>query len=369
MSLPAKPSDQLWGCSIAVPMIGSGDLGFWIHVAGYVSGRWQQAAAVEFVEANRVVSVTPVRISRPDIAIFRPGERGVDLCGFYTLIDVRRLSPEFDLRLAAVLEDGSRVSIGSVRGRHRYHLAGDGRPAQGSAEPAPASESHREPSIPSIRDDLEGLILEALKDHAKEAAADTADDGSHLLADSETSLDDAETSVLDRIVLAGKTVLELGTGIGSRARAARARGAALVDGFEPNPDLVALARLLTAYHRTNRVFFHQQDDLLQDTGGQQYDIVLALSGFDMVRARLDAIASITRSVLVTELPAADPDRAAALESVQASFPFYELLELSTGVSGSEQQRSRSFLVCSTDEPSLRSALLERDGALATGESG
>jgi hypothetical protein len=174
-----------------------------------------------------------------------------------------------------------------------------------------------------------------------------------------------ETSLLDGIVLAGKTVLELGAGVGERARAARARGAALVDGFEPDAQLVALARLLTAYHHTSRVFFHQQGDVLQQAGGQEYDLVLALSGFDRVRDRLAAIASITRGVLVTELPADDPDRAAALESIRASFPFYELLELSTGPGTPEQQGSRFFLVGATDEPRLRSALLGRDGVTAT----
>ena len=89
---PPQLSDQLWACSIQVPLIGSGDVGFWIHVAGYVSGRWRHAAAVEFEEANRIVGATAVRITRPDVAISRPGERGVELCGFYTLIDRQPLA-------------------------------------------------------------------------------------------------------------------------------------------------------------------------------------------------------------------------------------------------------------------------------------
>ena len=349
MSLPPKPSDQLWGCSLQVPLIGSGEVGFWIHIGGYVSGRWRPAAAVEFIEADEVVKVAAVRISRPDVALSRPGERDVEVCGFYTLVDARKLSPEFDLRVEAVLENGIRVPMGSVRGRHQYHLIENGKPPPASPpspERAPASENHHEPSIPSIRDDLKGLILEKM-----------GDDGGHLLADAGTSLGEVETSLLDGIVLAGKTVLDLGAGMGERARAARARGAALVDGFEPDPQRVALARLLSAYHHTSRVFFHQQDDVLQDPGELEYDVVLALSGFDLVRDRLDALVSITRGVLVTELPPTDPDRAAALESVRARFPFHELLELSTGTGTPEQQASRLFLVGATNEPGLRSAQL------------
>ena len=351
MSLPPKQSDQLWGCSLQVPLVGSGDVGFWIHIGGYVSGRWRPAAAVEFVEADQVVKVAAVRISRPDVALSRPGEREVEVCGFYTLVDARKLSPEFDLRVEAVLENGIRVPMGSVRGRHQYHLTENGKPPTGApspAAPAPASEIDSEPSIPSIpsiSDDLKKLVLAAL-----------GDDGGPLLADGETSLGEVESSLLDGIALAGKTVLEVGAGMGERARAARARGASLVDGFEPDPQLVALARLLNAYRHTSRVSFHQVD-VLRDTGGQEYDVVLALNGFDLVRDRLDAIASVTRGVLVTELPATDPDRSTALESVQASFPFHELLELSSGPGAPPQQPARLFLVGATDEQRLQSAQL------------
>ena len=348
MSLPSKQSDQLWGCSLHVPLVGSGDVGFWIHIGGYVSGRWRPAAAVEFLEADQVVKVAAVRIARPDVALSRPGEREVEVCGFYTLVDARKLSPEFDLRVEAVLENGIRVPLGSVRGRHQYQPAENGKPPQGAPQPpvrAPASENHSEPSIPSISDDLKGLVLEAL-----------GDDGIPLLADGETSLGEVESSLLDGIVLAGKTVLEVGAGTGERARAARARGASLVDGFEPDPQRVALARLLSAYHHTSRVSFHQ-DDVLRDPRGQEYDVVLALNGFDVVRDRLDAIASVTRGVLVAELPGTDPDRSTALESVRASFPFHELLELSGGPGAPSQQPSRLFLVGATDEQNLESAQL------------
>ena len=343
--LPPEPSDQLWGCSIQVPLIGSGDVGFWIHVGGYVSGRWRPAAAVEFVEADNVVRVAAVRISRPDVALSRPGEREVEFCGFYTLVDARKLSAEFDLRLAAILEDGSRVPMGSIRGRHRYHVAATEQSPQGPSPPperASADGNHDEPPIPSIKDDLK-----------------------RLLADVETSLSEVESSLLDRLVLAGKSVLDLGAGTGERARAARARGAALVDGIEPDPERVALARLLSAYHDSSRVFFHQARELLEGPGREEYDVVLAVNGFDLVRDHLDAIAAIARGVLVTELPAADPDRAAALEAAGAGFPFHELLELSSGLTASEQRGSRTFLVGAADEATLRSALLGRDGVTAT----
>jgi hypothetical protein len=123
VSLPPELSHQLWGCSLQVPLIGSGEAGFLIHVSGYVSGRWRPAAAVEFLDGDKVVHVTSVRIARPDIAVTRHGHGATELCGFYALIDARKISPEFDIYVRAILENGDHVRVGSIRGRHTYQLA------------------------------------------------------------------------------------------------------------------------------------------------------------------------------------------------------------------------------------------------------
>jgi hypothetical protein len=123
VSLPPELSHQLWGCSLQVPLIGSGAAGYWIHVSGYIAGRWRPAAAVEFIDGDEVVHVASVRIGRPDIAITRNGQGATELCGFYALIDARKLSPEFDLYVRAILENGDHVRVGSIRGRHRYEVA------------------------------------------------------------------------------------------------------------------------------------------------------------------------------------------------------------------------------------------------------
>ena len=85
-------------------------------------------------------------------------------------------------------------------------------------------------------------------------------------------LDTPAVSALEQIDLEGRTVLDLSGGPGHVARAARARGAALVDSVHLDDDLGALARLLDLYHRTTRVFVHDSLETLDRT----YDVVLVL---------------------------------------------------------------------------------------------
>jgi predicted RNA methylase len=70
--------------------------------------------------------------------------------------------------------------------------------------------------------------------------------------------------------LADKRVLVLGSGTGHLAREARTRGAALVDGIEPDERLLLIARLLNAYHGATRVSFSTSVTDPRDA----YDVVL-----------------------------------------------------------------------------------------------
>ena len=90
--------------------------------------------------------------------------------------------------------------------------------------------------------------------------------------DRERLLDTPAVPALEQIDLEGRTVLDLSGGPGHVARAARARGAALVDSVHLDDDLAALARLLDLYHRTTRVFVHDSLEALDRT----YDVVLVL---------------------------------------------------------------------------------------------
>src|SRR5439155_8215791 len=65
---------------------------------------------------GRVIRTVPVRRSRPNLAQMNPD--GVDAV-FHALVGVLGFTPEFELDLLAVLEDGTRVAIGSVTARHQ----------------------------------------------------------------------------------------------------------------------------------------------------------------------------------------------------------------------------------------------------------
>ena len=75
----------------------------------------------------------------------------------------------------------------------------------------------------------------------------------------------SRAEILDRIVFDQKTVLDLGSNLGELSRAARARGAALVDGLEFDPFFVELATALNSYGQVTRVSYFQRDTANTDS--------------------------------------------------------------------------------------------------------
>jgi SAM-dependent methyltransferase len=106
-------------------------------------------------------------------------------------------------------------------------------------------------------------------------------------------------AVLDCIDFRARKVLDLGSNLGEMSRAARVRGARLVDGIEYDPFFVELAQLITAHNGQSRVSFRQGDITDATIYGERYDVVLALSVFHYVSRVLDQLAQIT-DVLVIE---------------------------------------------------------------------
>ena len=201
-------------------------------VRGWALGSEARALAVEIRADGRLVRVAPVREPMPAVA--------TALCGFLTRVHVGALDGARELRLEAVLANGTRAAIGTI--------------ALGQAE-RPKRGGGGSPEVPSIRPDVERLVLA----EAERVGVDPAD-----------LLDTPAVPALDEIDLEGRTVLDLSGGPGHVARAARARGAALVDSVHLDDDLAALARLLDLYHRTTRVFVHDARDGLDRT----HDVVL-----------------------------------------------------------------------------------------------
>ena len=209
-------------------------------VRGWALGSEARALAVEIRADGRLVRVAPVREPTPDVAAAHADRPGAAHCGFLTRVHIGALDGAGELRVEAVLADGTRAAIGTI--------------ALGQAE-RPGSGGEGAPEVPSIRPDVERLVME----EAERVGVDRA-----------ALLDTPAVPALDEIDLEGRTVLDLSGGPGHVARAARARGAALVDSVHLDDDLAALARLLDLYHRTTRVFVHDSLDGLDRT----HDVVL-----------------------------------------------------------------------------------------------
>jgi hypothetical protein len=211
-------------------------------VRGWALGEAARVLAIELRADGRLVRVAPVREPAPDIAAAFPDRPHAAGCGFLTRVHGRALEGAAELRLDAVLAPGERTALGTVA------LArGERMPRAERAAPAP----------PSIRGAVERLVL---------AEADRAGAGREGL------LERPEVPALDEAGVQGRTVLDLTGDPGHVARAARARGAVLVDSVHLDDDFADLARLLDLYHRVTRVSVHDSLEALERT----YDVVLML---------------------------------------------------------------------------------------------
>ena len=111
-------------------------------------------------------------------------------------------------------------------------------------------------TTPTIDERLRDVILEALAvSYISTSCKDEIETGNHYQS---VTLGDVRTEgfrnerdeFLDMIDFRNKTVLDLGSNLGELSRAARARGAAVVDGFEYDPFFVEIACAVNAYNKT-----------------------------------------------------------------------------------------------------------------------
>src|SRR5216683_944855 len=109
----------------------------------------------------------------------------------------------------------------------------------------------KEIEVPTVKQDLKKLILEGLKRTYTSSGKDGIKTGNHYQS---VTLGDERTNgfrsdrgaFLDQIDFRGKRVLDLGANLGEISRAARARGAAVVDGFEYDTFFLEIAQLINA---------------------------------------------------------------------------------------------------------------------------
>ncbi len=223
---PPMP-DVLQDAHLDRPGIKDEDGGKALRVFGWLIGNLVRPVAVEISYRNRVIGVAPIDRRRPDVEATHPA-LGQTPCGFSQLVDVSELAPEFELTLRALLEDGSRVGIGSVEGRHAQ-------PGADTSAPPPSERNETAAAQAGLTRDVERLI----ERHQASGVI--------------------EPELADMPAVAGRSVLVIGSGLGGLARELRARGAALVDVLEPDEHLAKVERIVTAHLDVTRVFIHDGD--------------------------------------------------------------------------------------------------------------
>jgi hypothetical protein len=123
-------SQRLWGRDVDLPKPGSQTSGHGIEIAGWALGRSSPVVAVEVVHEDTVVRRTPITMRRPHVAEAYPNVPYAERSGF--LADVSMLGrtesgiSEYELLVRAVLQDHSRVPLGTIRMRWRWGEDADG---------------------------------------------------------------------------------------------------------------------------------------------------------------------------------------------------------------------------------------------------
>ena len=117
VSTPSEAPGALWHAAIEEPRPGTEGDTFALEVAGSVIGRAAPAVAVEFTCEDDVVQTAELVAPRPELAGRYSGVPEDTPCGFRAFVGLLGLTPELELRLDAMLGDGSRVPIGSMNAR------------------------------------------------------------------------------------------------------------------------------------------------------------------------------------------------------------------------------------------------------------
>jgi SAM-dependent methyltransferase len=210
------------------------------------------------------------------------------------------------------------------------------------------------------REELKQLILRALgAQYTSVSSMDSIETGnayqSIALGDTQTSgFREDRGDLLDRIEFEGKRVLDLGSNLGEVSRAARARGAALVDGFEYDPYFIEIADLINAYTETTRVSFFQRD--ISDVAAfeHHYDIVLAFAVFGQgLRVSLPRVAEICDGIMVLETHRLEGNfESTYMEPISEHFPHHRVLGQTQWGSPFDRRETRAVVVFAKEEAHL-----------------
>jgi hypothetical protein len=98
-----------------------------IALEGFALGRRKPVVRVDVVNNGRVVKVMPTGVKRSDLVSLYPGSPDAALSGFEGNFNALRVTPEFELTLEAVFDDGFVKKLGTLEGR-RDELRSDHEP-------------------------------------------------------------------------------------------------------------------------------------------------------------------------------------------------------------------------------------------------
>jgi SAM-dependent methyltransferase len=226
-----------------------------------------------------------------------------------------------------------------------------------------------------IKAELRELILRALSiNYVSKSCHDGVLTGNHYQS---VNLGETQTTgfrkdrgeILDRLDFEGKRVLDLGSNLGEVSRAARARGARLVNGFEFDQYFLQIANLLNAYHQVTSVSFYRRNIVDPSVYKEHYDIVLAFSVFVYVEPMLSSIARITDQAFVLETHKLEGDFVSTyLEPVLQYFPYYRILGESDYGTPHDASEVHSIVVFAKRESALTAVLKERPLELGSNDA-
>lgn len=212
----------------------------------------------------------------------------------------------------------------------------------------------------TTREELKDVILRGLsREYISESCQDKIETGNHYqsvrLGDEMTrGFRSPRFDILDELSFSGRSVLDLGSNLGETSRAARSRGAVLVDGFEYDRYFVEMANLINAYNGTTRVSFHQRDITDPAVYGAGYDIVMALAVFIYVRPVMEVLAGVTREAFILETHRIDDNlESFYMSAIRPFFPAYtKLRDTEWGLPHEDEPVRRAFFVFARDEETL-----------------
>jgi len=194
------------------------------------------------------------------------------------------------------------------------------------------SKTPEAPRPPSLRSRISELLSDALQaQYTSESCRDRIQTGNHyqsvkLGSQKSAGFRTDRSEFLDQVNFTNAKVLDLGSNLGELSRAARERGAWLVDGFEYDPFFIETAQLINAHNGLTRVSFYNRDISNPAIYAEHYDIVLAFSVFTYIHSVLPQLAEITDQILVIETHKLDGNlERDYLAPVSRYFPYHRVL--------------------------------------------